>query len=191
MFIHCSSREVMTSRIHESKLRQIRKAEAEGVEITEAQTSAEVTDFYRLLSDLYRTKVRTPLFPLEFFAKFVEQRRGVLLLARKPSAQHSGQYDLIGGMLCPRIEGKVLYEWYVVGPAVVTWAAMDYANRHGIPLFDLMGAGEPDVPYGVRDFKLQFGGELREYGRFLNIRKRLLYGLGKWVMTILRKQKHQ
>jgi lipid II:glycine glycyltransferase (peptidoglycan interpeptide bridge formation enzyme) len=48
-----------------------------------------------------------------------------------------------------------------------------------------MGAGKPDEPYGVRDFKAEFGGELVERGRFLCIRKPLLYKIGtlgvKWL----------
>ena len=179
MFIDCSDRDIMRSKIYDGKMRQIRKAEAEGVEIFEATTEEEINEFYSLLKRLYKKKVRTPLFDLEFFTTFVSQKRGVLLLVKKPSAISDKQSIIIGGMLCPILNGKIIYEWYVVGPAIVTWAAMDYANRHNIPIFDLMGAGEPDVPYGVRDFKLQFGGELKEYGRFLKINNKLWYSIGK------------
>jgi lipid II:glycine glycyltransferase (peptidoglycan interpeptide bridge formation enzyme) len=48
-----------------------------------------------------------------------------------------------------------------------------------------MGAGKPDIPYGVRDFKMAFGGQLVEHGRFLCIHKPLLYWIGrlavKWI----------
>ena len=49
-----------------------------------------------------------------------------------------------------------------------------------------MGAGVPDKPYGVRDFKMEFGGEVVEYGRYLHIRKPLLYKIGKWGVRILK-----
>lgn len=177
MFIDCSDHDGMLARIHDSKLRQIRKLQNEGVEITEAVGVDEIREYYELLKQLYKTKVRTPLFPFEFFTTFVAQKRGVLLLAKQNGT-------VIGGILCPIFNGKVLYEWYVVGPAIVTWAAMDYANNHGLPLFDLMGAGEPDVPYGVRDFKMQFGGELHEFGRFICVKHKLLYNLGKIIISI-------
>ena len=84
---------------------------------------------------------------------------------------------------------KIIYEWYIAGedgkypgiyPSVLaTWAAMDYANKKSIPIFDFMGAGSPDNNYGVRTFKSKFGGELVEYGRFIRINKPLLYQLGK------------
>jgi lipid II:glycine glycyltransferase (peptidoglycan interpeptide bridge formation enzyme) len=52
-----------------------------------------------------------------------------------------------------------------------------------------MGAGIPDRPYGVRDFKMEFGGEVVEYGRYLCIRKPVLYKIGKWGVKILKSGK--
>ena len=82
-----------------------------------------------------------------------------------------------------------MYEWFVCGndhyrkgirpSSVATWYGMQYAANHGYPLFDLMGAGKPDEPYGVRDFKAEFGGKLVEHGRFLYVCKPLLYWIGK------------
>lgn len=92
-------------------------------------------------------------------------------------------------MMCPILQGKAIYEWYVCGldeeykdlyPSVMaTHAAIEYAKANCLPLFDFMGAGKPNVPYGVRDFKMEFGGELIEHGRFLCVRKPLLYQIGK------------
>ena len=178
MHITCSDRSMMESRVNDSKMRRIRRAIDEGVEIVEATSETEVVEFYQLLCRLYKEKIHKPLFDLIFFTTFVADKKGVLLLAR-----HGG--TIIGGMLCPFLTGKTLYEWYVVGPPIVTWAAMDYANRHNLPLFDLMGAGEPGKHYGVRDFKLQFGGELKEFGRFLRVNNRLLYSLGSLGLRLL------
>ena len=180
MHILCSDREQMQNAVAESKMRNIRKSLADGIQVSEAADATDVHEFYLLLKQLYKSKVRTPLFEESFFQSFVKDNRGVLLLVRQAD-------NIIGGMLCPMLEGRVLYEWYVVGPAVVTWAAMQYAHSHALPIFDLMGAGEPGVPYGVRDFKLQFGGKLLEYGRFLHITNRFLYGIGKLGVKIMRK----
>ena len=193
----CTDRRLMTSRVADSTMRQVRKALAEGVHIVEAQTDEDIEAFYLLLSDLYRKKVRKPLFPLSFFTRFVRQGRGVLLLAKRPLPNEEteqrqdgvGKEEVIGGMLCAILPARAIYEWYVVGTAVVTWAAMDYANNHGLHLFDLMGAGVPDIPYGVRDFKMRFGGQLHEYGRFLHVNNRLLYALGKAFMRIIQLKK--
>ena len=50
-----------------------------------------------------------------------------------------------------------------------------------------MGAGEPGVPYGVRDFKSEFGGKLVEHGRFLCVKKPLLYKIGVLGVKLLKK----
>jgi hypothetical protein len=63
--------------------------------------------------------------------------------------------------------------------------AIQYAIQHQLPVFDTMGAGKPGVPYGVRDFKLRFGGDLVEHGRFLHINKPTLYRLGVWALSKL------
>ena len=178
MYIDCSHHEKMIALIHDTKRRQIRKAEKDGVTIVEATTAQEVHDYYVLLRQLYRHKVRRPLFAEDFFQRFVADKRGVLLLAKLNET-------VIGGILCPVLEGKVIYEWYVVGPAMVTWAAMDYANKHHIPMFDLMGAGKPSEPYGVRAFKQQFGARIEKRGRFLCVNNKLLYGIGKIGVALM------
>ena len=53
----------------------------------------------------------------------------------------------------------------------------------------MMGAGVPDVPDGVRDFKAEFGGELVEHGRFLCVSKPIQYKIGVMGVKILKKIK--
>lgn len=167
----------------EQRRRQVRKAISNGVTICEAQSEQEICDWYQILQQLYREKVRTPLFTEEFFLEFYRKGWGKYLLVK-----HEGK--VIGGMMCPILEGRAIYEWYVCGldedyreqyPSVMaTYAAIEYAKDKGLPLFDFMGAGKPDANYGVRDFKKEFGGEVVEHGRFLCVRKPLLF----WIGTI-------
>lgn len=185
----CTDREAMFARLSETRRRQIHKAQKNGVVIEEAQTEQEVADWYAILLDLYRRKVKTPLFPLSFFLAFFRQKRGIYLLIKTEG-------KVIGGIMCPIKEEQCIYEWFVCGmdtqykafsPSVMaTWAAMEYAHTHQLPRFDIMGAGEPGVPYGVRDFKAEFGGKLVEHGRFLYVCKPMLYRIGKCGVKILK-----
>ena len=180
----------MYERMSETRRRQIRKAVSSGVEITEAQSEQEIADLYCILAELYRRKVKTPLFPLSFFIEFYRQKRGVILLVKYGE-------KVIGGIMCPIFDEKCIYEWFVCGmdneyknhyPSVMaTWAAMEYANGHNTPMFDIMGAGVPDVPYGVRDFKAEFGGEMVEHGRFLHVAKPWLYKIGTLGVKVLKR----
>jgi lipid II:glycine glycyltransferase (peptidoglycan interpeptide bridge formation enzyme) len=69
---------------------------------------------------------------------------------------------------------------------MATYAAIEYAKQNELPVFDFMGAGVPQKTYGVRDFKMEFNGEVVEYGRYLCIRKPLLYKIGKFGVELLR-----
>ena len=185
--VHCNAAHIMS----EQRRRQLKKAIKNGAEICEAQSEQEIRDWYQILHQLYRTKVRTPLFSEEFFLEFHRNKVGKYLLVK-----HEGK--IIGGMMCPILEGKAIYEWYVCGadeeykelyPSVVaTHAAIEYAKTNRLPLFDFMGAGNPDEAYGVRDFKMEFGGELVEHGRYLCVRKPMLYWIGKMGVKWLKRK---
>ena len=183
--VHCDAQHQMS----EQRIRQVKKALKNGATICEAQSEQEIRDWYRILSQLYREKVRTPLFSEEFFLQFYRNGVGKYLLVK-----HQGK--VIGGMMCPILKGKAIYEWFVCGldeeyreqyPSVMaTYAAIEYAKTNALPLFDFMGAGKPDIPYGVRDFKMEFGGELVEHGRFLCVRKPILYKIGQIGLKLLK-----
>lgn len=179
----------VTHTMSEQRIRQVKKAMKNRVEIVEPQSEQEIREWYRILKQLYRQKVRTPLWSEEFFLQFYHNGVGKYLLVK-----YEGK--VIGGMMCPVFAGKAIYEWYVCGldeeykeqyPSVMaTYAAIEYAKQNGIPLFDFMGAGVPNKPYGVRDFKMEFGGEQIEYGRYLYIYKPMLYNIGKWGVKLLK-----
>ena len=185
--VHCNA----AHQISEQRIRQVKKALKNGVEIVLATSEQEIRDWYQILSRLYRTKVRTPLWSEAFFLHFYRSGVGKYLLVKY-------QDKVIGGMMCPILNNKAIYEWYVCGldeeyrelyPSVMaTYAAIEYAKTNALPLFDFMGAGKPNVPYGVRDFKMEFGGELVEHGRFLCVRKPLLYEIGKFGVRISKRK---
>ena len=188
--VNCSSKEMVWKNLKENRKRQIKKALAGGVKIEEAISEDEVTVFYYLLSDLYKKKVKTPLFPKEFFLEFYRKGCGKYLLVKDNG-------EIIGGIMCPILGNRTIYELFVYGndteykskyPSVMaTWAAMDYAVNNGISRFDFMGAGKPGVAYGVRDFKSKFGGELVEYGRCICVCKPLLFAIGKFGVKMMKK----
>lgn len=179
---------LMTKAVSESRMRQIKKAIRSGVTWRQAESLNEVECFYRILAGLYRSKVRKPLMPWDFFSGAFEKEFGIYLLVLFNN-------NIIGGIMCPVLEKKALYEFYVCGldkeykdqyPSVMaTWAAMEYAGKNNIPVFDFMGAGNSEAEYGVRDFKARFGGDLVEFGRFQKIYRPLLYCLGKTALKML------
>ena len=184
--IELQKTEAVAQQFSAGRQRQLKKALREGVTITPAQNKEEVDAFYDLLKKLYRYKVKKPLPDREFFQRFFSQimpkGAGIILLVWK-------EQQLIGGIVSPITPGYSIAELYIVGldqeypscyPSVVTtWAAMDYGQRNGLEYFDFMGMGKPDVPYGVRDFKLRFGGSRVNFGRYAKKNSKLLYRLAE------------
>lgn len=190
--VNCQNEDNIRKNMSKSKIRQIKKSLKEGAEIIEATNEQQVTEFYYILQDLYTKKVKKPLMPIEFFLLFFRQKLGKYLLIKYRDR-------IVGGIMCPILNNRAIYCWYTVGedrlhnnihPSVLaTWAAIEYANKHNIEIFDFMGAGKPDQDYGVRNFKSKFGGDLVEHGRFIKILNPVLFKLGKLGLMIYRKVK--
>lgn len=190
--VDTSSVEVVESNLGKNRKRDIRTTIREGVTIIEHPTEQQVIEYYSILENLYKTKVKTPLFPLSFFLSLRNHKDGRLLLT-----EYNGK--IIGGTVCVELAGKCVYEWFVCGEdgvyphvfpsSYATYAGICYAAEHDMPRFDMMGAGTPDEAYGVRDFKARFGGKEVEHGRFLCVTKPLPYKIGKFGVYLLKKRK--
>ena len=156
--------------------------------VSDGVSELEVREWYEVLSELFRTKVKTPLWPIDFFLEAYRQGIAKFLLVK-----HEGR--IIGGSMVVADE-RTVYEWFECGlnaeckdqyPSVMaTWGGIQLAHQSGCTRYDMMGAGEPGVPYGVRDFKAEFGGQMVEHGRFLCVCKPMLYRLGVCVVKILK-----
>lgn len=189
--VDTTSLEVVDAHLGKSRKRDIRVSMRDGAFVVTHPSLMQVREYYGILKALYETKVKTPLFPLEFFEKLSALDTAAYLLV-----EFAGK--IVGGTVCVGLPGVALYEMYACGEdgkqktifpsEVATYAGLQYAAENGYPKFDMMGAGKPDDGgYGVRDFKLKFGGELLELGRFDYVCKPFLYQVGKWGVKIMKK----
>lgn len=197
--VDTSSVEVVEENLGKNRKRDIRTSLRDGAtiksiydlrfQIDDLERERLVREYYEILSNLYRTKVKTPLFPVEFFLELSKHKDARFILVALND-------EIIGGTVCVEQEGKCVYEWFVCGrdgewksifpSSLATYAGIKYAAEHNCPRFDMMGAGTPDEAYGVRDFKARFGGKEVEHGRFLCITKPLLYKIGVLGVKILK-----
>ena len=185
--VKTNSVEEALKNLNTTKRRDVKLSKKEGAEIIDTKDLNDVKSYYYLLENLYRTRIKNPLFPYEFFEKIINTSKGKLFVIKF-------QDKVIGGSLCVSFSNQILYEWFVCGEdrkykniypsTLATWAAIAYAAENGFCYFDMMGAGKPDEGYGVREFKAKFGGELIEHGRFIYINKRFLYRLGKFIIKM-------
>ena len=184
--------ETIEKNIGKHRKKYIRLSYRDGVAVELDPTLEQVREYYCILEELYRTKVKMPLQPRSFFEKLYQCKDCKYLLVLYKGL-------VIGGSICMLLPKHGIYEWYACGkdgifknihPSSVTkFIGMKYAAENGYPIFDMMGAGKPEDPYGVRDFKAEFGGELVEHGRYLYIAKPMLYHIGTIGVKILKKLK--
>lgn len=71
--IDCSSEEVIQKNLHSSKKRDIKAGFRKGAILVDSPSLDEVREYYRILVDLYRNKVKTPLFPFDFLRNYTNR----------------------------------------------------------------------------------------------------------------------
>ena len=178
-------------KISSTQKNQINRSIKNGAVIKEANSIEEVTDFYKILDNLYLNVVKKPLPNLNFFLKLFNLKEFRFFLIEY-------QNKIIGGVLSP-IHNNTIYEWYVCGldrkykniypSSLATYAPIEYAINNNIKYYDFMGAGRPGDNYGVRDFKLKFGGKLYDFGRFEKVHKPIIFEISKLGLNILNRFK--
>lgn len=188
--VNTETKEIAQANIGKHRWRYIRISMRDGAKLVEIPTWEQVKKFYGILTDLFETKVKTPLFPIAFFKELFKLQSAKFFLV-----EYEG--EIIGGSICVCLEGRTVYEWVKCGnehfhknirpSSLVTWLGIEYAAENGYPRYDFMGAGKPNEAYGVRDFKAEFGGELVEHGRFVHVCQPVLFGLGKLGIKIMKK----
>lgn len=184
-----TSLETAQSNLGSHRKKYIRLSLRDGAYLLENPTIEQIRTYYEILENLYKTKVKTPLFPFEFFEKLYQKNGKFLLVGLEDK--------IIGGTVCVCLAGKAVYEWFVCGndhfrknirpSSLATWFGIEYSANNCYPRFDFMGAGKPNEEYGVRDFKAEFGGQLVEFGRFKHICSSLLYKTGTIGVRLLKK----
>ena len=189
--VDTTSVDLVESRLGKNRKRDIKTSIRDGATVIEHPTIEQVRTYYAMLKHLYTTKIKTPLFSWDFFEKLYAHPNGRFILVELNG-------EVIGGTVCVELPERCLYEWFVCGrdgewksifpSSLATYAGIRYAVEHGCSRFDMMGAGKPNEAYGVRDFKARFGGKQVEHGRYLCIRKPLLYQIGKLGVKLLKKR---
>lgn len=188
--INTESAEIVNHNMGKSRKRDMKVSLNSGATILDNPSKDEVVSFYNILSDLYANKVKTPLFPLNFFIKLHETDFSKFILVKYND-------EIVGGTVLV-FDDNTVYEWFACGKdgkyknvfpsTMATYYGIKYTCDNGYKSFDMMGAGAPgDGGYGVREFKMKFGGELVEYGRFKHICNPLLYKIGTLGVKLLKR----
>ena len=160
--------EDVVAKMKRDKRRQLKQSFEAGVEVVLEPTREQIVEWYVLLKHLYR-RIHRPLPSCQLFLRLNKSGVGKLFVVTYQGKVVSGSALLV--FKCN--SSQHVYEFYrastpdklqgIYPSVVATWQELQFASIQGA-LFDFMGAGPQNKPYGVRDFKLTFGGELiKEY----------------------------
>ncbi len=177
--------------LHKGRRKNIRRAEKANVIFREIKSENEFEESYKLVKETYK-RVKLPM-PDE--SLFLESYRMLSVNGIFKVFIAIFKEEIIGTrmVLC---YDDLIYDWFAGANKhfmdkypndFLPWKVMEWGSENGYRFFDFGGAGKPDVPYGVRDHKLKFGGDLVEYGRFQNIHYPLLYKSIAYLFGLYRK----
>jgi serine/alanine adding enzyme len=149
--------------------RNVQKARRLGVSIEEVDGPSGIDEAYPVLAEVYH-RIKVPLPDRSLFDA-ASRILGPLGRFRVLLARHDG--GTIGALTLLIYQGVMTY-WYT-GTRHDFWShrpgdllvahALEAGRTLGCRAFDFGGAGRPDEPYGVRDFKAKYGGALVDFGR--------------------------
>lgn len=184
--------EQLWKEVHSKRRNMIRRARKEGTRFKLLENRDEIKISYDIIKEVYdRAKLPLPgagFFKTAYDLLAPEQFKIFLAI---------NENRIIGTMyvLCFQ---DTMYDWYAGSYQayykkcpndLIPWEVFLWGKENGFKTFDFGGAGKPDVPYGVRDYKKKFGGVFVNYGRFENIHKRVMFQAGKLGLKVLQRLK--
>jgi hypothetical protein len=171
-----------------NRRREVKISLSEGAYYGLCISENDFDDLYQILQELYTKRVKLPLPTIGYFKLLYKNDLMKVFIVK-----HGG--STIGGSFCLVQPGRTIYTYYYCGlrdyhkrifpTHLAILAAMEYAIDNNIPVVDFMGAGKPDIDYGVRKYKSEFGGKLVEHGRYIKTLNPFLYNLGRIGLKVM------
>ena len=183
----------LKARIQRGKRRNFTKSKNKGAKFKEITSLNEFKEGLILIESTYN-RVKLPMPDFTFFISAFNE------LKDSSAIKAFGVYfeDKMIAFRVSLIYKNLVYDWFA--GADDKYRSM-YSNDYLIynillwgvdqkyETFDFGGAGKPNVPYGVRDHKMKFGGELVEFGRFEAIHNKLMFKIAKLGLKLIQKLK--
>jgi len=186
-------KDTLWSEFHASRRKQINRSLRRGVIVTKGDPADKALrdKCYSLLSIVYKRE-GLPFPDPAFFEKaadiFGEKGSLKLFIAWYEN-------ELIGFRMVLAFK-DLLYDWYAAANDdfldkypndILPWEIFCQGIEEGYEKFDFGGAGKPGVPYGVRDYKSKFGGDLVNFGRYTLIHLPAVYNIVMFLFKVRRK----
>lgn len=174
-----------------SRRKNIKKSEKNGISIEEVIDKGKLSILYGLIKNTY-SKIKIPVADFSLFVSAFD-RLCSGEMAKFFLASVKDQY--IAARIILLFKNQI-FDWYAGADEnyldfypneMLVWHILKWGSQNRFHSFDFGGAGKPDEKYGVRDFKERFGGQLVNYGRYINIHSPALFKLVSKGFQIYRK----
>ena len=179
------SEDELLNEMSRNRKKGIRQSYKKGISINKINLTNEemFTKSYNTILDVYN-RVKIPMPDVSFF------KNAIYELHDKNIILALGAFvgDELIGVRIALCYKNMVYDWYAGAKDeylnyrpndILPWEIIKWGVNNGYEIFDFGGAGKPGVPYGVRDYKLKFGGELVNFGRFEKVHNKFLMNVGK------------
>ena len=182
--------EELFEQMHKERRRNVNQAIKAGLVFREVTERSDVRAIVELIRKTYERK-HVPISYIDMFEEVHEQM--------KQYAHFFASYTSDGIMIAGEVRlcyKDLIYAWFAgsdedyfkLRPNDFTmWNVICWGSAHGYKLLDFGGGGEPGVPYGVRDYKLKYGCEIFDYGRYVYAHR----PISLWAGTIAYKLYHR
>lgn len=176
--------------LHPTRRRQIQRGYRRDLktEIIDSSEHKIIESCYLILSTLYN-KIKLPFPSLSFFISAAEHFRQYLKIF---IVKYGNELVGFRFVLCYK---DLIYDWYAACKEehydkypndILPWEVIKWGSKNGYKYFDFGGAGKPSENYGVRDYKLKFGGKLVTTMRYKMIHKPFEYSIGHLGLKFVR-----
>ena len=182
---------VLWDEIHKNRKKEIKNGIKKGLVVSQIDVYKlnNLYEIYMLIKKLY-TNIGLPIPSYSFF------QNAISILGPKGYLKTfvAKVDNKIVALRIVLTYKDLIYDWYAASDEeylayrpndILPWEILKWGYNNGYKRFDFGGAGEPNTPYGVRDYKLKFGGDLVNFGRFEKIHKPILFRLGKIGIKLL------
>ncbi len=156
------------------------------LEVHQVKSIDDLREFYRLVEITYK-RVGKPYPSLNHFleSRNILGENAACFLCFKGSTPVASRF-VFGN-------GNGLYDWYAGSDPsynsfnpneYIVWEILLWGRSKGYEVFDFGGGGNPNKPYGPREFKRRFGGNEVRYNRFTKVHKPFLLKFGKFGFKV-------
>jgi len=153
--------------VHSKRRNEIRRARKNNLEFKIYDNAYSIDICYKILTEVY-SRAKLPLPSKLFFQQLAEnstEKNGLKVFTA------TYENEIIGCLLGLVYKDKV-YDFYAGSYKqyyhkypndLIPWEIFIWAENNNYSCFEFGGAGKPNVPYGVREYKKKFGGDIYNF----------------------------